>query len=93
MKKGFIVGFIVGAIVLPIVVVLGLAVPFFEYLKPLASLGLWASRPFMETVGDTTRVPAIAWIVYLLVNGIVCGLIGLLGARIFRRKSVANTPS
>ena len=109
MKKGFIVGFLIGALVLPGLTVLGLGMPYFEYVKPLTYPGLWASRPFQKTTidmqevgnietGEWQTVPVeavhitpLAWIVYLGVNGLVYGFIGMGIAAIVRKRKSVNT--
>ena len=95
MKKAFIIGFLIGAIVIPLVVALGLIVPFFEYLRVLAIFGIWAVQPFLEletagAMGGTVHVPALAWIVYLGVNGLVYGFIGIGIAAIVRKRKSVN---
>jgi hypothetical protein len=84
--KPFLWGFLFGGVVLPLIVTLGLIIPYVEYLKPLIAPGIAASRPFQQMVqeGDlvTVHTTPLFWIAFVGVNGIIYGLLGVFIARL-----------
>lgn len=74
--KILVIGFIFGSIILPFLTVLGLGIPYLEYLKPLLKLGLLASQSFIVQVdANTSYIPVFGWIVFGVTNGIFYSLI------------------
>jgi len=86
--KWGIVGFLFGVVVLPFVVVLGLSIPYLEYLKVLLSPGILATYPFIVSVDETTSyVPAVGWVAFSLVNGLLYALIFSAFVYVFKKPS------
>ena len=73
--KLVIYGFIFGAVILPLITVLGLGIPFLEYLKPLLILGTLASNPFIVQISaNTFEMATIGWIAFSITNGVLYSL-------------------
>lgn len=78
-KKGLILGFIFGAIIAPFLATLGLAIIFFEYLRPIL-IGpmdfVGGLIPNVQTGPNAYYAPAYKWILTFGANGIFYALIG-----------------
>lgn len=78
-KKGLILGFIFGGIIAPFLVVFGLAISFFEMLRPLL-IGpmdfVGNLIPNIQNAPNTYYAPIYKWILTLGANGICYAVIG-----------------
>ena len=69
-------GFVFGAFILPFITILGLSVPYLEYLKPLLSPGILAAQLFVVGLGDNmSYIPTLGWIAFGVVNGVLYSLV------------------
>jgi len=81
-------GFLFGAVLLPFVAVLGLSIPYLEYLKVLLSPGILATYPFIVNVNETTSyVPAVGWVAFTIINGLLYAFIFVAMAYILGSKA------
>jgi len=89
--KILVIGFIFGSIILPFLNVLGLVIPYLEYLRPLLKLGLWVTQPFIVHVdANTSYLPAFAWVMFGVTNGLFYSLIFATVYFVFKKLSIHN---
>jgi len=85
-------GFLFGAVLLPFIVVLGLSIPYLEYLKVLLSPGILATYPFIVNVDETTSyVSAAGWVAFIVVNGLLYAFISVAIAYILGNKAIKES--
>jgi hypothetical protein len=71
-NRALIYGFLFGAVMLPVISVIGLIIPYLEYVKPLLIVGKITSDPLITQISaNTYEMPLLGWVVYLGVNGIL----------------------
>ena len=78
-RRGLILGGVVGAIVAPCLAVLGLAIAFFEVVRPflIGPMDLLGSLiPNVQTAPNRYDIPVYKWMLTLGFNGICYALLG-----------------
>ena len=93
--RGLILGLVVGVIVAPFLAMLGLAIAFFETVRPvlIGPMDLLGSIiPNVQTSPNSTYVPPYKWILTLGFNGFCYALLGGIVQSVVRSRRSLKIP-
>ena len=94
-RRGLILGAVVGLIVAPLLAMLGLAIAFFEVVRPLliGPMDLLGSIiPSVQTSPNSYYVPMYKWILTLRFNGFCYAMLGGIIQSVVRCRASTREP-